>query len=201
MSVFVCGRKVEFPDQQPFLDVETTRVYVPLRFVSEALGAKVSWDGNTANVSAGPVTIRIPAGRREALVEGKGAVRAVSLDAPALVLNSRTVVPLRFVSEVLGCRVTWDAGTVGIVPDLLRLPGSAEPLDRDIPVLYADGYRYRLSLAEPRAGSVAARMRLRLAGSVEPGSFVKLAWKASQGNEETWQMFPRTPEGKFSVNV
>ncbi len=201
VNVFVCGRQVEFPDQRPFLDVETNRVYVPLRFVSEALGADVGWDGSAAIVSVGSVTVWMPAGRREVLVKEKGTVLIIPLDAPAIVLNGRTVVPLRFVSEALGCRVTWDAGMVGIVPDLLRLPGNAEPLDRSRPVLYGDGYRYRFSLVEPRAGSVAARTRLGVVGSVEPDSFAKLAWKVSRGDEETWHLFPLAPDGRFSVDV
>ncbi|MEK3903606.1 stalk domain-containing protein [Paenibacillus sp. FSL R7-0179] len=43
VRVVVDGSKISFPDAQPFLDKQN-RVQVPVRFVSEALGAKVGWD-------------------------------------------------------------------------------------------------------------------------------------------------------------
>jgi len=40
----VNGTKINFPDAEPFID-ENSRTQVPIRFVGEALGADVSWDG------------------------------------------------------------------------------------------------------------------------------------------------------------
>jgi len=42
--------KDKFPDAEPFID-ENSRTQVPIRFVGEALGANVSWDGNTKKVT------------------------------------------------------------------------------------------------------------------------------------------------------
>ena len=37
--------------------------------------------------------------------------KVVTLDVPAQIINSRTMVPARAVSEALGCNVNWDGGT------------------------------------------------------------------------------------------
>ena len=43
LRVVVNGKKLIFPDAQPFID-ENGRTQTPARFI-EALGAKVEWDG------------------------------------------------------------------------------------------------------------------------------------------------------------
>lgn len=107
VEVHVNGSRVEFPDQMPFIAPQTQRTYVPLRFVSEALGAIVHWDGaaKTALVSTDQKSIRMPVNSSVAKVDGAD----TALDAPALLVDGRTVVPLRFVSEVLGAQVDWVA--------------------------------------------------------------------------------------------
>lgn len=107
IEVHVNGRKVEFPDQKPFIVPEVQRTYVPLRFVSEALGADVEWDGaaKAAVVSTDGKNIRMPVGTNIAQVNGVN----TPLDAPAMLVDGRTMVPLRFVSEVLGADVDWVA--------------------------------------------------------------------------------------------
>ena len=84
------------------------RVMVPLRGVIERLGGNVLWDPNERVVTgAHPGTnrqFRIRAGSNEALVNGDKKV----LDAPPVIANGTTYVPLRFVSEALGAKVTWD---------------------------------------------------------------------------------------------
>jgi len=42
ITVVVNGEKVNFTDQQPFID-SNSRTMVPIRFISEALDAKVDW--------------------------------------------------------------------------------------------------------------------------------------------------------------
>jgi len=50
LRVVVNGSRINFPDAQPFID-ENGRTQVPVRFVSEALGADVGWDGKTKTVT------------------------------------------------------------------------------------------------------------------------------------------------------
>ncbi|MEN2777234.1 copper amine oxidase N-terminal domain-containing protein [Acetivibrio clariflavus] len=105
LRVVVNGDKVNFPDAQPFID-ENGRTQVPVRFVSEALGANVDWNGDTKKVT---VTLN---SRKVVLTIGLKTYeinnQTYQMDTVALLKESRTFVPLRFVSEALGATVTWD---------------------------------------------------------------------------------------------
>jgi hypothetical protein len=83
------------------------RTLVPLRAITEALGASVEWSAATRTVTLHwrGHTIVMVIGAWTALVDGT----SMRLDMPARLLNSRTMVPVRFVTENLGCSVTWDA--------------------------------------------------------------------------------------------
>jgi hypothetical protein len=50
------------------------------------------------------------------LMEG-GSVKATGMEVPAMIINDRTMVPLRYISEALGCEVVWnpDTQTIDIV--------------------------------------------------------------------------------------
>ena len=85
------------------------RTRVPMRAIFESLGAEVLWDGETRTATGilGDHTVEIQVGQTTALVDGE--VR--TLDVPAQILQRRTMVPARFISEALGCSVTWDGET------------------------------------------------------------------------------------------
>ena len=89
--------------------IRESRTMLPVRFVAEAFGAEVAWDGatSTATVKTADVEIKITIGAKEAVVNGK----TVTLDAPAFIENSRTYMPVRFVAENLGATVAWDGAT------------------------------------------------------------------------------------------
>lgn len=130
IEVHVNGNKVGFPDQKPFIAPEAQRTYVPLRFVSEALGAIVHWDGaaKTALVSTDQKSISMPVNSSIAKVDGAD----TPLDAPALLVRGRTMVPLRFVSEVLGAQVNWVAPD-GSGPGKVLITIADDPAEDDDP--------------------------------------------------------------------
>ena len=105
ISVMVNGAAVKFPDQKPVVQNECT--LVPVRFVAEALGHKVSWDAdtNSVNIDGGKIVLYI--GTTKAEINGKN----VTLDVASTVINNRTMVPLRVVAETLDCSVDWIAET------------------------------------------------------------------------------------------
>ena len=80
------------------------RTLVPMRAIFEALGAEVDWDGDTrtATGTLGDHTVVIQVGETEALVDGE--TRA--LDVPAQIIQNRTMVPARFISEAFGCALS-----------------------------------------------------------------------------------------------
>ena len=87
--------------------IQEGRALVPFRAIGEALGATVNWDSQTQTVimSLDGTTVSLRIGDMHAYVNGQ----QVSLDVPALIINGRTMVPLRFVSEALGAEVSWDS--------------------------------------------------------------------------------------------
>lgn len=89
--------------------IENGRTLVAVRGISEALGAEVSWDGKarTVTVRSSGTTLWLQIGRNSALKNG----RPVALEVAPRILSSRTMVPLRFISEALGASVSWDGAT------------------------------------------------------------------------------------------
>ncbi len=88
--------------------VKDGRMLVPLRAVSEGLGALVNWDESTqsALISQNGKTVTVTIGSAQAS-DSLGAV--YTLDVPAELYNGdTTMVPIRFVSETLGYEVTYD---------------------------------------------------------------------------------------------
>ncbi|MCX5973545.1 MAG: copper amine oxidase N-terminal domain-containing protein [Coprothermobacterota bacterium] len=90
-------------DVAPF--IQNGRTLVPVRFVSEALGAKVDWiDANQEIVIVlDAKVIGLWVGKDTATVNGVES----KLEAPPIIQDSRTFVPVRFVSEGLGAQVDW----------------------------------------------------------------------------------------------
>lgn len=82
------------------------RTMVPVRFVSETIGAEVGWDNTDRKVTItmGSRMVEAWVDKSEAKVNGQ----AVALDVPPRIVSDRTLVPLRFVSENLGLVVGWD---------------------------------------------------------------------------------------------
>jgi hypothetical protein len=120
----------------PFVDPDTNRTLVPLRVVSEKLGASVEWDGEFRIVTIKRITtiITIKIGNSFAY---KGGERK-TLDQPAVIVQDRTFVPLRFVSEAFGAAVDWDekSKTVSISLPMAQPGVFVEP---KIEVVYPGG--------------------------------------------------------------
>lgn len=122
VSVRVNGMVVAFPDGQPYVDVNS-RTMIPVRFVTEQLGAKVSWDDKTqtAVIEKNGIRIDIPIGESALKVTEVGNVQSVKMDTEVLLKEGRTYVPIRFVVEALGAVVDYSDAfhTVGIYLDEL----------------------------------------------------------------------------------
>ncbi|MBR6399750.1 MAG: copper amine oxidase N-terminal domain-containing protein [Firmicutes bacterium] len=121
IEVFLNGEKMTF-DSEPYIENGTTRV--PMRAIFEGLGAKVDWDNDKKLVTAekGGVEIKLTIGEETALVNGE----ENKLLVPAEIKNSRTMVPLRFVSEALGAKVDWDGETKTITITNEEAPAVAD---------------------------------------------------------------------------
>lgn len=88
------------------------RTLVPVRPLFESLGATVSWNESTMTATAKKenTVISITIGSKTALVNGK----PKTLDVAAQTINSRSMVPARFIAEALDATVDWDANTESV---------------------------------------------------------------------------------------
>jgi len=86
-------------DVAPFVDPAYDRTMIPLRAVSEALGAEVEWIGATRTVLI--------------FIHDETQTLVVDVSLPGgmgvpVIISDRVLVPLRFVAERLGAEVRWD---------------------------------------------------------------------------------------------
>lgn len=134
ITVYVNGAQVEF-DVQPQLIND--RTMVPMRFIFEALGASVTYDGTTQTITANlenPArTVKLQIGSVDATLEKGGETYAFKSDvAPILAEGDRTLVPVRFIAEALDNTVCWngDKKQVNVIDykDLAAQLQTAAPL-------------------------------------------------------------------------
>jgi len=94
-------------DQMPVL--LNDRVIVPMRGLFEMLGANVTWDPLKSEVTGelDGVSVKLKVGFYDAYVNGV----PYKLDVPSQIVNGRTLIPVRFVSEAFGAEVIWDEET------------------------------------------------------------------------------------------
>lgn len=110
ITVTINGSRLLF-DTDPV--TESDRTLVPLRVIFESLGATVRWEDATQTAVAvkGDTEIRISVDNTEMLKNGE----VVVLDVPARLIDDRTLVPVRAVSEGLNAQVDWLEDTHRVV--------------------------------------------------------------------------------------
>lgn len=104
IKILVAGKEIK-PETPAY--IENGRTMVPLRFISEALGEKIDWKADTKTVIVGDNKASLVIGEKEINANGK----KIAIDSPAVIKDSRTFVPLRAISEILGSKVDWDSST------------------------------------------------------------------------------------------
>ena len=117
IRVILDGETLEF-DVQPM--IHNNRTLVPLRAIFEAMGAMVEWDEITQTVTA---TKEADPSSAQPLRDGNEAIvvvltigstsptvagQVVAIDQPGIIVNNRTLAPVRFVAEAFGGTVNWD---------------------------------------------------------------------------------------------
>lgn len=116
-------------DTMPLITENTT--FVPLRAVSEALGADVDWVGGQAVIEQGGKKIVLTPRQKQAQVNGK----TETLVAAPRMENNRVLVPLRFVSEQLGAQVNYADHQI----DIATAEGMVPSVGRQYNLCYEDG--------------------------------------------------------------
>lgn len=104
IRVFYKGEEIK-NDVAPV--IKEGRVLIPLRALAEIIGAEVAWNQETKSITLTKEdkVIEIVIGDKFFEINGN----KVEIDVPAQLINNRTVVPVRFISENLNHQVNWDA--------------------------------------------------------------------------------------------
>ncbi len=108
------GHNVAFVDGEAYtLDsppvIRNGRTMVPFRFLAESLGAEVSWNDYDRMVTftKDDTVMYLWIGNKSAIINSQ----MIQLDSEPIIINGRTMVPLRVISENLGAKVSWDGMT------------------------------------------------------------------------------------------
>jgi hypothetical protein len=93
--------------------IENNRTMVPFRFIGEELGAKIEWYPEERKVEyiLDEKVIELWIGENTAKVNGEDVMLDEDPSIRPFIKNSRTVVPIRFISEALGFEVNWNEET------------------------------------------------------------------------------------------
>lgn len=104
VNVIMNSSFVSFPDQEPVIENGTT--LVPIRPIAEKLGLEILWDdpSDTVTLKKGDFFIELVIGSSRA----KTSSGEKELSQAPKIINSRTMVPLRFIAEELGLTVVWN---------------------------------------------------------------------------------------------
>lgn len=83
------------------------RTLVPIRAIAETLGGRIEWnnDSKTVTIVKGGTTIQLVIDEINARLNNN----SVALDTAPVIINGRTMIPLRFAAESLGADVEWDS--------------------------------------------------------------------------------------------
>ncbi|MCD8390330.1 MAG: hypothetical protein LUD03_00625 [Firmicutes bacterium] len=92
--------------------IRNDRTMVPVRFISEAFGANVEWDGGaqSVTVTTPDAEVKLTIGSAEYTVNGT----QKTMDSEAFIESDATFIPLRAVAESLGYNVEWNSGAIAV---------------------------------------------------------------------------------------
>lgn len=136
--------------------VKNGRTLIPLRFISENFGAKVSYDAptRTAIIKFGGTVVNFTANSSSMLVAGK----KILMDVPAQIVNGRMLVPLRALTEnALNKQIFYEKGVIVISESKKTFDaGKVEELIEN----FDDPFAYQLT--KPSEGDIVAVIKTNL---------------------------------------
>ncbi len=119
ISVILNGSEVIFTDVRPMMYED--RTLIPVRAIFEDMDCYVDWDeiNQMAVIGSAEKIVFIPINDYSIQVYDIATDNQsdIELDVPAMVINNRTMVPLRAICEALGADVEWESNTQTVYID------------------------------------------------------------------------------------
>lgn len=134
IAVLLRGKLLEF-DVPP--QIINGRTLVPMRTIFEELGATVDWNGDTKTVTSvrEDKTIILTIDSYTMYVNDE----AVTLDVAPCLINGRTMVPARAVSESFDLKVDWDnEWRAVLITDLINAENNKYDAVKDLIIKYGE---------------------------------------------------------------
>ncbi|NMW86139.1 copper amine oxidase N-terminal domain-containing protein [Peptoniphilus sp. AGMB00490] len=143
VTVRVNGEDITFEDADALPKIINDRTMLAARTFYEKIGAKVDWNGKdkTVTVTKDNDKVILTVGANKALVNGK----EVKLDSPATIINDKTYIPVRFVSEAFGYKVKYDANEGMPIVDIFNIT-EKELADKLAEIEKEDNYKMIASM-------------------------------------------------------
>jgi uncharacterized protein YfaP (DUF2135 family) len=97
--------------------IQNGRTLVPVAAIIQALGGQVAWDAaaRTVTITMGDTELVLTIGSPMARVKGTSTSIDTDPKVVPVIINSRTMLPFRFIAEQLGATVEWNAATRTVV--------------------------------------------------------------------------------------
>lgn len=107
ITVDVDGQVIGFTDAHPFIDKH--RVMVPIRAITESIGAEVSWNNQLKQgvFKKGSTELKLGLSTQYIQLTKAGQAQIQKIDIPTQLIGERIYVPLRVIGEAFNYEVTW----------------------------------------------------------------------------------------------
>lgn len=210
IKVVVDGKEIIFTDQAPI--IKNDRTMIPLRGVLETMGIDIVWNAEEQSITAergdsyalfkiGETTLKTAEGE-------------INLDVAPEIINDRTMIPLRAVTESFGAEVTWDADTktVTITDEIANTMVEAAKLTNEVKaadgtVLYTIDVEYpvlndKCEAAGKKAVNEAVKKSIEEAVDAGSEEIKKAAEELYNSAKETEEKFmPLSVMGDYKVTL
>lgn len=154
------------------LITENERILLPIRIVTENLGARIDWDSKTRKVTIidAENTIQLFIDKKNAKINGK----EYNLDVAPKIFNNRTYVPIRFVVEALNAKVDYFDGKDTTKPHIVER----------MPHVMISRYPSNVKILSKEEAIQKAREQLIIAYEKKFGEFIPLAENEEPSKED-----------------
>ena len=134
ITVYVNGNMVYF-DSNPVVYEDCT--YVPVRNIMDALGAAFDWNeqAQLVSTSKGTISAWMQVGSNVITVSKNGVVSCKTLPYPLKIIDNRTYVPIRMVSEIFDGEVSWNNALQAVAVTTPDYSGDAFPTESNISMM------------------------------------------------------------------
>lgn len=103
IKIYVNGARIK-PDTNPV--IANDRTLVPIRAIAEKLGYSVNWfeESQTVSMQKGSDLVQLSIGSKSLYHNSTN----IKIDVAPMIYESRTYLPVRAVTEAMGCKVDWN---------------------------------------------------------------------------------------------